>query len=371
MSRYRRFIDTNVHDEAIRRLHHVYDVFDDVVVAFSGGKDSLAVLHLTRQVAAERGIGKVKAAFMDEEVIPFQVVDFITRLRDEPWLDLEWFAIPLQSHKYVLGEMQDYVQWDPAREWIRPKPEWATTETDLGLPEGAVTDQYQMDVHTIRNCKGRVAVLTGVRAAESMTRLAGSVAKMNENYIFKAPSTKRAARVWPLYDWQENDIFRLFYDLKVPYCDVYDARSWAGMEMRVSSALTSEQARRNWTKYREFAPDLYERMIEVFPEMLAHERLFEEMDQKRDLARYAQSWGTIREWIEDNITDPNARKKAVKVFENARAQAAIEPSRFPLEHVLRTLIRSGGKRIIQPVWTDEAKAAHKARETEEWNARHA
>ena len=34
----RKFIDTNVYDEAIKRINHIYDVFDTVVVMFSGVK---------------------------------------------------------------------------------------------------------------------------------------------------------------------------------------------------------------------------------------------------------------------------------------------------------------------------------------------
>ena len=104
MARVRRYIDTDVLTEAKRRLHHVMDTFDNWVVAFSGGKDSLAALRLVKEVQDERGDrSKVRALFRDEEFIPQGVVDFVTELRSEPWLDLEWWCVPQRATHVILG----------------------------------------------------------------------------------------------------------------------------------------------------------------------------------------------------------------------------------------------------------------------------
>lgn len=42
MPRVRVYQDTDVLTEAKKRIHHIFDIFDTVVVMFSGGKDSLA-----------------------------------------------------------------------------------------------------------------------------------------------------------------------------------------------------------------------------------------------------------------------------------------------------------------------------------------
>jgi predicted phosphoadenosine phosphosulfate sulfurtransferase len=45
----RKHLETDVLVEARKRIHHIYDCFDTVVVCFSGGKDSLVALHLSNR----------------------------------------------------------------------------------------------------------------------------------------------------------------------------------------------------------------------------------------------------------------------------------------------------------------------------------
>ncbi|KWW97371.1 Phage protein (plasmid) [Carbonactinospora thermoautotrophica] len=346
MTRVKRYIDANVLDEARRRIHHICDLFDTVVVAFSGGKDSLAVLHLTREVLAERGIDHVNVVFRDEELIPDPVIEFVDQYRREPWVRMTWYAVPLESHKYVLGKTYRYVQWDPNREHLRPKPEWAVTLEDLGLPPNTVLSQYEMDEIIARPFKGRVAILTGVRAAESLMRLRACMAKLNEPYI-NASSSKKAALCKPIYDWEENDVFRFFYDRGIRYCPLYDAQLWARSELRVSTPLHAEAAK-HFGNLRAVAPTFYAQIIDLFPEMTLQERYYRELDRDAALRQYAGSWDGIKQWIFDNITDPAQRKLALTRLQRTRIAARRAPDSYPLDYVLKQFIRGAYKRRILP-----------------------
>lgn len=156
------YLDIDVLQAARQRINHILDVFDSVLVCFSGGKDSLVVLNLVEQIYKERGIKqKIKVVFRDEELIPDNVVEFVQSMYESGKYDFRYYAIPLKSQKYVLGKIEEYVQWDRNREWIRKPPSYAIRLAD---GDKRLFTQYDADAFICKNEKGNVAMITGIRA---------------------------------------------------------------------------------------------------------------------------------------------------------------------------------------------------------------
>jgi predicted phosphoadenosine phosphosulfate sulfurtransferase len=352
VSKLKHYIDTDVYTEAKKRIKHIITTFDKVFVSFSGGKDSLVALRLTEEVYEELGIGDpVNVIFRDEELIPDDVVQFVHNYYHSGRYNFKYFAVPLRSSKFILGRSFEYVQWDESREWIRPKPDFAITGE-----KGVIYDQYTMDEYAVRGERGRIAMITGIRADESLVRFRACVNKKNENYI-NATASPNIKICKPLFDWSEKDIFKYLHDNHIPYCPIYDKQMFNGEGLRVSTPLHAEAAKR-FDKLKTIYPQFYQQVVDIFPEMLVQERYWNEYDRYGMISRYEPSWLGILKYIQENIKDPERQTLAKKrlfhakqfreaaIAKNPKAKANL--GGYPVLYVFKCIINGDYKRKIQP-----------------------
>lgn len=327
------YLDINVLEAARQRLNHVLDTFDSQFVAFSGGKDSLVCLHLLREEKLRRGDNSpVEAVFYDEELIPDKVLNFVEKHRHLDWINLRWYCIPMENQKFVLGEVEKIVTWDPNREWLRPMPEFAIkVETDEPMT------QYSMNSLFSQGMKGRVAAIVGVRAAESLMRLRFILEKVNEPHI--AGTADRHVRlIKPIYDWLEDDVFKYLGESGIPYCETYLSKHIAGDQLRVSTPLHSEAAKAlDRLKFEE--PAFFDRLVEVFPDITLQDRYYPQFKKLDVEEEYLEGGlnGCLR-YIAERL-EGKMQRDALKLYKKFKKDHRRKPEAFPPWRLLRALRR--------------------------------
>ncbi len=351
MPRAKKYLEIDVLEAARQRIRHIYDVFDIVVIAFSGGKDSSACVHLAREVHEERGLGPVNAVFSDEEVLPMSNIELLTWYKYQDWMNLKWFCMPQKDQRFILGQFRPYVRWDRDREHTRPKPEWALGPEDFGMTyeEFVNSDGLSPDEMVLKLWpKGKLALVTGIRASESLSRFRSVVNKLNENYIClpEGISKTRLRLCKPIYDWMENDVLKFTYDNEIPLCSQYDAQELAQNPLRIGPPMGSNAAGR-FGKIREYEPEWYQSLINVFPEMQVHERYWSEYDIDALVANYSDGFNGVLRYIEDWLPKGKLREAALRRYNYYKRMHDKRPAEFPPELLLKATIKGENQRKIR------------------------
>ena len=372
MTRQRMFLDIKCLEAARARIRHVYDTFDTVCVQFSGGKDSTAILYLAKEVHEERGLGPVRVIFRDEEMVSPRTIEYVERVRNYPWVNMEWYCLPSSSEIWVLGRRQSVLFWSEKRKnegrLVRDMPPFAITGKHFGLSHDEPLPQ-SIDYYTMQGKTGSVAFLTGVRANESMIRYRSLVQKLHENYIVTPYKMKKNiplkfAKV--IYDWQIDDVFKfLSEEHDAEYCSYYDVAAMTGSNTRVGIPLHAIAIRRIGDVIVT-EPEFYDRLVTAFPYIDAQRLYWSSLDVDYIINKYASlGFDGASMFIEDYVIGESKTKKARVFVAEFRRKHLSDPRSYTIYQLIRTLFLNQIASVVSASPIGPKTKVHSVREVSE------
>jgi predicted phosphoadenosine phosphosulfate sulfurtransferase len=277
--------DVNVYDAAKTRIRLVFENFERVCVALSGGKDSSITLHLALEVARELNRLPVHAVFIDLEGQYQATIDHVTELFDRDDVHPWWICLPINLRNASSLQEPFWCAWEPGREadWIRPLPEHPAV---INNPERFPFFRHRMEFEEFfpafnawLSQDKSTAFLVGIRSDESLNRyLAVKKSTRQKKSAWTPPGTStpvqwstrdvvledRCVTFFPIYDWRFEDIWKYVGSTGLPYNRIYDLMYRAGLafsQMRICQPFGDDQ-RKGLDLFQKLEPQTWARVVQ-------------------------------------------------------------------------------------------------------------
>lgn len=261
MIRY--YLNQNVFDAALDRIRYLFDEFHDVIVSFSGGKDSTVVLNLALQVAKEKNRLPVKVLFIDQEAEWATVISYVKTVMYDSRVDPYWFQIPLRLFNSTSTTQPWLFCWDKRKEalWVHEKDLISKKDNIYG------TDRFKELFSAIHRVEfpPQTCMIGGVRCEESPVRTLGLTSSATYKDITWGKIQNKALHqftFYPIYDWGFRDVWHAIEANHWPYCRIYDYMYQYGYsihQMRVSN-VHHETAVQHLFFLQEIEPNTWDRL---------------------------------------------------------------------------------------------------------------
>lgn len=270
------YTDKNVLDATLERLEYIFNEFDNVLVAFSGGKDSGILFNLTYDYAKKHNmLNKLAVYFEDYEGGYQYTVDFVKRTFDK-YTDIKryWLCLPIRAACSVSMHQSYWIPWNKDEEeiWIReyPKGDYVITEDNCPFKFEKGTSGFETRIIFSKwyaSQNGKTAVFVGLRADESLSRLSAITSKHRSKMYKEKRYSKKVNEdtfnFYPIYDWTTEDVWVANYKYAFDYNKLYDLYYQAGLSIsQMRTASPFHQCGQNSLKlYKVIEPKTWGKMV--------------------------------------------------------------------------------------------------------------
>lgn len=271
------YLDMNVYEAAIKRVKFLFDEFDNVLISFSGGKDSTICLNLAYDYAKEKGLlSKLAMYHLDYEAQYQMTTDFVAEtFAGFDGIRKFWLCLPVGAN-CACNSRGKWIPWEKSKReiWVREYPEspYIITEDtaefsfEIGQKDYEVQDLF---CAWFSKKYGSTAVIIGIRADESNDRymLVTSTGDSFMQHRYKerkwTVGTGNLYKAYPIYDWNVEDVWTATAKQGWKYNRLYDLYYKAGLsihQMRVASPFHSSGTE-TLRLYKVIDPNNWARMI--------------------------------------------------------------------------------------------------------------
>jgi predicted phosphoadenosine phosphosulfate sulfurtransferase len=257
---------------AERRIADVFATFPVIYASFSGGKDSSVMVHLLAKEARKTG-RRFGLLFVDLEAQYKLTIDHVREVYREyaDVIDPYWVSLPLRLRNAVSQYEPRWTCWELGKEsvWVRQPDPISITQVpedwDWFVPGMEFEEFVPLFGHWYAG--GQLcACFVGIRTAESLNRWRSLTRRDKTTFEGRSWTTwvgKTLYNVYPIYDWQTQDIWVANGKFGWSYNRLYDRMHQAGLtlhQQRICQPYGDDQRKGLWL-YHLIEPDTWGRIV--------------------------------------------------------------------------------------------------------------
>lgn len=246
----------NVYQAAKKRIAYIFEHFDNIVVSFSGGKDSGVMLNLCIDYMRENNVTKKISLFhLDYEAQYQMTTDYTDQVLSQNRDIIEVFrcCVPFKVTTCTSMYENFWRPWEASKQdlWVRPLPEECHTAKDFDFYDDDMWDYTFQEKfgqwHHKQSGATRTACLVGIRTQESLNRWRAIFNETNRKRYKSKNWTRNMGNnvynCYPIFDWLTSDVWTANGKFGWSYNKLYDLMYQAGIgieQQRVASPFISE-----------------------------------------------------------------------------------------------------------------------------------